>query len=258
VELNSKGLNVFLGGKQILKDLDMYISNKEFVGIIGPNGCGKSTLLRTFYRILKPKGGTILIDNKNIHELPLKETAKDIAVVSQHNDHDFDFSVLDMVLIGRTPHKRFLEKDNLEDYEIALDCLRKVEMQDFIDRKYNSLSGGEKQRIILARALAQKTRCLILDEPTNHLDIKYQLQFMSIAKSLNITIISAIHDLNIAALYCDKIYAMKDGKVVNYGTPREVITEKLIKELYDVDSKVSIEQETNRINIMYKPFYLKK
>lgn len=257
MELNSKGLDVFLGGKQILKDLDMHIDNEEFVGIIGPNGCGKSTLLRTFYRVLKPKRGTILINDKNIDEFPLKETAREIAVVSQHNDQDFDFSVLDMVLIGRSPHKKFLERDNNEDYEIALDSLRKVGMEGFINRNYNSLSGGEKQRIILARALAQRTKCLILDEPTNHLDIKYQLQFMSIAKSLNITIISAIHDLNIAALYCDKVYAMKEGRIVSYGTPREVITEGLIKELYDVDSRIFIDEETNMINIIYKPWKIR-
>lgn len=253
MELNSKGLDVFLGGKQILKDLNMHIDNKEFVGIIGPNGCGKSTLLRTFYRVLKPERGTILINNKNIDEFPLKETAREIAVVSQHNDQDFDFSVLEMVLIGRSPHKKFLERDNQEDYEIALDSLKKIGMEDFINRNYNSLSGGERQRIILARALAQRTQCLILDEPTNHLDIKYQLQFMSIAKSLDITIISAIHDLNIAALYCDKIYAMKEGRVVSYGTPREVITEELIKKLYDVDSRIFVDDKTNMINIIYKP-----
>lgn len=223
MEICSKGLEVFLGGKQILRDLDVHIYNKEFVGIIGPNGSGKSTLLKCIYRTLKPKSGTIFIDNKNIEELPLKETAKKLAVVAQHNEMDFDFSVLDMILIGRTPHKKFLERDNYKDYEIALSSLEKVGMGSFKDRSYNSLSGGEKQRVILARALAQETECLILDEPTNHLDIKYQLQFMSIARNLDITIISAIHDLNIAALYCDKIYALKAGKVVNYGTDRKSV-----------------------------------
>lgn len=258
MELSSMGLDVFLGGEQILNDLNIHICDKEFVGIIGPNGSGKSTLLRCLYRTLKPKDGTILINNKDIEKFSLKETAREIAVVSQHNEHDFDFSVLDMVLIGRSPHKKFLEKDGSEDYEIVLDSLKKVGMNEFIHRSYNSLSGGEKQRIILARALAQKTKCLILDEPTNHLDIKYQLQFMAIAKSLEITIISAIHDLNMAALYCDKIYAMKEGQIIAYGTPKEIITRGLIKDLYDVDSEIAMDKETNMINIIYKPFNIKR
>lgn len=258
MELSSKGLDVYLGGTQILNDLNIHISKKEFVGIIGPNGSGKSTLLRCLYRTLRPNDGTILIDNKDIEEFSLKETAKQIAVVSQHNEQDFDFSVLDMVLIGRSPHKKFLERDGTEDYEIVLDSLNKVGMEDFIDRSYNSLSGGEKQRIILARALAQKTKCLILDEPTNHLDIKYQLQFMSIAKNLNVTVISAIHDLNIAALYCDKIYAMKKGQIIEYGPPKEIITKELIKGLYDVDSEIILDEETDIINIIYRPFHIKR
>ena len=254
MEMSSKNLVVYLGGKKILNDLSLHIKNKEFVGIIGPNGSGKSTLLKALYRTLRPNSGTIYIDDKNIDDISLKETAKKIAVVAQHNDSDFDFSVIDMVLIGRTPHKKFMERDNPNDYKIALESLEKVGMTNFSDRSFNSLSGGEKQRVILARALAQETKCLILDEPTNHLDIKYQLQFMSIAKSLEITVISAIHDLNIAALYCDKIYAMKSGEIIDYGTPKEVLTKKLIKVLYEVDSEVNINKDTNTINIVFKPF----
>ncbi|MBU5427402.1 ABC transporter ATP-binding protein [Tissierella pigra] len=254
MEMSSKNLVVYLGGKKILNDLSLHIKNKEFVGIIGPNGSGKSTLLKALYRTLRPNSGTIYIDDKNIDDISLKETAKKIAVVAQHNDSDFDFSVIDMVLIGRTPHKKFMERDNPNDYKIALESLEKVGMTNFSDRSFNSLSGGEKQRVILARALAQETKCLILDEPTNHLDIKYQLQFMSIAKSLEITVLSAIHDLNIAALYCDKIYAMKSGEIIDYGTPKEVLTKKLIKVLYEVDSEVNINKDTNTINIVFKPF----
>ncbi|MSU00949.1 ABC transporter ATP-binding protein [Tissierella pigra] len=254
MEMSSKNLVVYLGGKKILNDLSLHIKNKEFVGIIGPNGSGKSTLLKALYRTLRPNSGTIYIDDKNIDDISLKETAKKIAVVAQHNDSDFDFSVIDMVLIGRTPHKKFMERDNPNDYKIALESLEKVGMTNFSDRSFNSLSGGEKQRVILARALAQETKCLILDEPTNHLDIKYQLQFMSIAKSLEITVISAIHDLNIAALYCDKIYAMKSGEIIDYGTPKEVLTKKLIKVLYEVDSEVNINKDTNTMNIVFKPF----
>lgn len=254
MEISSKDLEVSLGGKRILNNLNIHIYNKEFVGIIGPNGSGKSTLLRCLYRTLKPKNGAIFIDGKNIKDLSLRDTSKKIAVVAQHNEMDFDFSVLDMVLIGRTPHKKFLERDNPKDYEICLNCLKKVGMENFKDRSYNSLSGGEKQRVILARALAQETECLILDEPTNHLDIKYQLQFMSIVRDLNITTISVIHDLNIAALYCHKIYALKYGEIIAYGKPCEVLTEELIRDLYGVESDIIYNKETGSINIAYKPF----
>lgn len=254
IEISTKGLDAYLGGKKILKNIDIHIHNREFVGIIGPNGSGKSTLLKCIYRILKPSSGTIFINDKTLDSLPIKETAKKIAVVSQQNEISFDFSVIDMVLMGRSPHKKFMERDSLYDYEIALESLQKVGMEDFKDRSFNNLSGGEKQRIILARALAQDTKCLILDEPTNHLDIKYQLQFMSIAKGLNITIISAIHDLNLAALYCDKLYALKKGKIIDYGSPKNILTKELIKELYDVDSEIILDKDTNLINIVFKPF----
>ena len=146
-----------------------------------------------------------------------------------------------------------MERDNEEDYKIMEESLKRVDMLSFKDRSFSTLSGGEQQRIILARALAQKTDCLILDEPTNHLDIKYQLQLMSIVKSLNVEVISAIHDLNIAAMYCDKIYVLKNGEVVAYGNPKEILTPKLIKEVYEVDAIVNENSEYGNINIIYKP-----
>ncbi|CAM2993709.1 ABC transporter ATP-binding protein [Hathewaya histolytica] len=253
MELKTLSIEAYLGESHILKGLDINVKKKEFVGIIGPNGSGKSTLLKCIYRTLKPSMGAILLDNKNIKDFSIKETAKKMAVVSQHNNYNFDFTVADMVLMGRSPHKKFIEKDNAEDYRIMEESLEKVGMKEYVNRSFSSLSGGERQRIILARALAQKTECLILDEPTNHLDIKYQLQFMATVKKLEITVISAIHDLNIAALYCDKIYAMKSGKILSYGTPKQVLTEELIKSLYEVDAKVTEDRETGILNIMYKP-----
>lgn len=254
MELKTLGVEVYLGENHILKGLDIHAKKKEFVGIIGPNGSGKSTLLKCIYRILKPSTGAIFLDDKNIKDFSTKETAKKMAVVAQHNNYNFDFTVAEIVLMGRAPHKRFMEKDNAEDYRIMEESLEKVGMIDYAKRSFSNLSGGEKQRIILARALAQKAECIILDEPTNHLDIKYQLQFMATVKKLGVTVISAIHDLNVAALYCDKIYAMKAGKLVSYGTPKEVLTKEIIKSLYDVDVKVSEDEETGLLNVIYKPF----
>ena len=241
--LDISSLSFNFGSKNILADIDLSIKDNGIVGIIGPNGSGKSTLLKCIYRVLKPKTGTIFIDGKNINDYQFKETAKKMAVVAQHNDTHFDFNVLEMVLIGRSPHKKFMERDSAEDIELAYKALEQVNMKDFADRNFSSLSGGEKQRIILARALVQNTDCLILDEPTNHLDIKHQLHFMSLAKDLKITVISAIHDLNIAAMYCNKIYALKEGQIIASGSVYEVITEEVIKTLYDVEAKIIYDEE---------------
>jgi len=241
--LDISSLSFNFGSKNILADIDLSIKDNGIVGIIGPNGSGKSTLLKCIYRVLKPKTGTIFIDGKNINDYQFKETAKKMAVVAQHNDTHFDFNVLEMVLIGRSPHKKFMERDSAEDIELAYKALEQVNMKDFADRNFSSLSGGEKQRIILARALVQNTDCLILDEPTNHLDIKHQLHFMSLAKDLKITVISAIHDLNIAAMYCNKIYALKEGQIIASGSVNEVITEEVIKTLYDVEAKIIYDEE---------------
>ena len=154
-------------------------------------------------------------------------------------------------MLGRAPHKRMLDRDTKEDFQLVDTCLQQVGMQDFSERLFSSLSGGEQQRVLLARALAQQTPCLILDEPTNHLDIKYQLQLMDIVKSLDIIVIAAIHDLNIAAMYCDYIYVMKHGDIVTKGTPKEVLTSKIIEEIYEVQADVM--EQNGVLHILYHP-----
>lgn len=249
MNIKAENINITLEKNNILKGINIEVDNKEVVGIIGPNGSGKSTLLKCIYRVLKPNDGAILLDNVDIKEIPVKESSKRLAVLSQHNNYNFDFTVKDIVLMGRSPHKKFMERDNKEDYDIVNEALKKVDMFEFKDRSFQSLSGGEQQRVILARALAQQPQCLILDEPTNHLDIKYQLQLMRIVKGLGIEVIAAIHDLNIAAMYCDKIYVLKDGEIIKYGNPKEVLTQKLIKEVYEVDAEVILNNK--RIYISY-------
>ncbi|MCR8746351.1 ABC transporter ATP-binding protein [Romboutsia lituseburensis] len=254
MNIKTENIYVKIGNKHILKGIDIDVNKKEFIGIIGPNGSGKSTFLKCIYRNLKPTSGVINLDKIDINKLTVKETAKKISVVSQHNHYNFDFSVEDIVLMGRAPHKKMMERDSLKDYEIVDKALEKVNMEDFKKRSFTTLSGGEQQRIILARALAQQTECLILDEPTNHLDIKYQLQLMNIVKQLNIEVIAAIHDLNIAAMYCDKIYVLKDGEIVAYGKPNEILTKELIKNVYEVDATITKNNENNTINIAYSPY----
>ena len=152
--------------------------------------------------------------------------------------------------MGRAPHKKALERDNARDYEIVEEALKTVGMWEFRQRSFSTLSGGEQQRVILARALAQQTPCLILDEPTNHLDITHQLQLMKLVKQLDATIISAIHDLNIAAAFCDKLYALKDGEIVGYGKPEEVLTREFIQEVYEVEAEIARDRK-GKIHILF-------
>ena len=237
-----------IGNNQILKGVSIDSKSREFIGIIGPNGSGKSTLLKCIYRTLKPNNGCIMLGRQDISKMSVKESAKKLAVVAQHNY--YNFSVGEVVLMGRSTHKKSLEPDNSEDYDIVNESLEKVGMLGFKNRSFSTLSGGEQQRVILARALAQQTPCLILDEPTNHLDIKYQLSLLNIVKSLNLTIISAIHDLNIASMYCDRLFVMKNGRIVGMGTPQEVLTKEFIKEIYDIDVEIVYDSKGD-LHILY-------
>ena len=252
MKLEAKDIEAVLGGTPILRGVSLEVDHNDFVGIIGPNGSGKSTLLKCIYRVLKPQAGIVKLDGTDIRELSYKKSAQTIAVLAQHNYYNFEFSVQDVVLMGRSPHKRTMERDNAQDYAIVAQALETVGMSDMAKRSFSTLSGGEQQRVILARALAQQTPCLILDEPTNHLDIKYQLQLLDIVKGLNRTVISAIHDLNIAAMYCTWLVVMKDGQVVTQGTPRQVLTPELIREVYEVEATVSTDAQ-GILRILYYP-----
>lgn len=257
MKITTQQLHAVLGNTEILRGIDFEANKGEFVGIIGPNGSGKSTLLRCLYRVLTPSEEAVFLDGKELSSYRVKESAQKLAVVAQHNYYNFEFSVRDVVMMGRAPHKRALDRDTAEDYQIMRQSLKAVGMQEFEERSFSTLSGGEQQRIILARALAQQTPCLILDEPTNHLDIKYQLWLMDIVKNLDCTVISAVHDLNIAAMYCDRLYAMKQGKVIAQGTPHELLTPDLIRELYEVDAEVSIDGK-GQLRIFYCPYSRKE
>ena len=224
--------------KVILDDVTLAFYPGAKIGVVGPNGMGKSTLLKCIYRVLKPAAGAVYLDGRELERYTCKESARRLAVVAQHNYYNFDFSVQDVVLMGRAPHKRALDRDSAEDYRIVREALETVGMADFAARSFSTLSGGEQQRVILARALAQQTPCLILDEPTNHLDINYQLQLMDLVRGLDRTVIAAVHDLNIAAMYCDRLYAVKDGRIVGQGAPEKLLTPDFIREVYEVDAQV--------------------
>lgn len=253
MEIRSQDITQTLGGCEILKGVSIDVQSKKFIGIIGPNGSGKSTFLKCLYRIARPTGGVIYFDGEAVDSLSYKESARKVAVVAQHNYYNFDFTVEQVVLMGRTPHKKLMERNYAEDYALAQKALETVGMGAMKDRNFSTLSGGEQQRVILARALTQDTQCLILDEPTNHLDIKYQLQLMSIVKKLNLTVVSAIHDLNIAAMYCDEIHVMKEGRIIKSGPPDAVLTPAFIREVYEIQAEVIKNAKSGFLHVLYQP-----
>nr|WP_315036925.1 ABC transporter ATP-binding protein [uncultured Lachnoanaerobaculum sp.] len=239
MDLICKNISYSIKDKQILNNVSIDVHGNKFYSILGPNGCGKTTLLKTIYRILKPSSGQILLNNKDIENIRLKDSAKEMAVVAQFNEINFDCNVGDMVMLGRTPHIGFMQTEKQIDYDIVKDALKKVGMLDKSDRSYLSLSGGEKQRVALARAIAQRPSLLLLDEPTNHLDIKYKIEILQIIKDLNINVLAVLHDIQLACKYSDYIYLMKGGEVKYEGSPQSTITKESMKDVYDIDCKIS-------------------
>lgn len=243
MRIETRDLSVSIGGQKILEHIRMCAENRQIVGVIGPNGSGKSTLLKCIYRVLRPTGGAVLLDGRDLRSYSVRQSAQQMAVVSQHHAYSFDFTVREVVLMGRSPHKHMWEGDTAEDQRIVDEALVTVGMRDKAERTFSTLSGGEQQRVILARALAQNTPCLILDEPTNHLDIQYQLQMMELLQTIDRTVLLAVHDLNLAAMYCDYLYALQSGTLAGSGTPRELLTPAFIRKVYGVQARVEVDED---------------
>lgn len=254
MRLSVENLSYSYGGQSdAITDVCLSVDRGEFVGLIGPNGSGKSTVLKNIYRGLTPDRGSILLDGEDLMKMPFRKSALKLAVVGQENDVPFDFLVEEIVAMGRTPHKRLFDVDNAHDKQIVHHALEHLGMENMAKRSYLHLSGGEKQRVIIARAVAQESDFLILDEPTNHLDISYQMQIFDFIKRLKVTVLSAIHDLNMAALYCDRIYVLKNGRIVLQGTPEEVLTPENIYNVYGVRSSVEKHPITGKLSITFLP-----
>lgn len=237
--LSTKGLSFAVADKELIHKISLDIPRGSFVGLIGPNGCGKSTLLKTIYRVNKASSGAVYINGKDMDLMSNKEVARQMAVVTQENDINFDFSVMEMMMIGRYAHRGILSNRDVDDEAVCRSALKLVGMQDFEKRSFLTLSGGEKQRVFIASAFSRNTELVVLDEPTNHLDVGYQFQIMDLMKEQkDITVFSSIHDINIAMQYCDYIIALKKGNVVAVGTPEEVLTTELLSDLFRVRAEI--------------------
>lgn len=251
--LETNGVDWSANGRKIVRDISLQIGAGEFVGLIGPNGSGKSTLLRTIYRILRPDAGHVILNGEDVWQQSARAVAQQTAVVAQETQVEFSFTVQQIVAMGRNPHKGMFDRDTVEDLAIIKAALERVDMQAFHDRDFLTLSGGEKQRVLIARALAQQTPFIILDEPTNHLDIRYQLEILELIKALDVTKLAALHDLNLAAAYCDRIYLLRDGQMLASGSPHDVLTPDLIKEAYGVHAEVGQHPITGQLHLAFAP-----
>ena len=221
--------------QKILYPLSFELSPGKILGVVGPNGAGKSTLLRLLYRYYKPTTGKVKINGIDIWKLTSRQVACSIATVLQENFSDFSLTVREIVTLGRTPYSKWLSNSNSEnDKKIVQSSIDRLSLNKFENRHLNTLSGGERQRVMIARALAQEPDILILDEPTNHLDIRQQLEILNLLKDLSITIITSLHDLNMARSNCDDILLLKDGCALGFGNPNLILSESNISEAFRV------------------------
>jgi iron complex transport system ATP-binding protein len=244
VSLDLVEVSVDIAGRRIVSDIDISVPDGGFVGLLGPNGSGKSTILKAMYRVHRPASGQVLLDGTDLLAMRPKEAARKVAVVAQESTLEFDFTVLEMVMIGRNPHKGPFERDTRTDRWIVAEAITRVGCDHLTHRRFNTLSGGEKQRVLIARAIAQGADHLILDEPTNHLDIRYQVEILELVVGLGVTVLAALHDLSLAALFCDSVHLLADGRVVASGTPARVITSEIVRHAYGADVLIVEHPET--------------
>lgn len=220
------------GQTKILESINFEMKKGSFVGLIGPNGAGKSSLMRCIYRVNKPEIGSVVFEGENVWQGSINENAQNMAVILQEQSEHLGLSVYEVVALGLTPHKKLFEWDSFEDKQKIKTVLHENDLTHLSHRLFTYLSGGEKQRVMLARAMLQNPKLLIMDEPTNHLDVHYQVEVLRKVKNLNVTVLASFHDLNLAAAFCDQIIVLNKGKLCALGKPSEVLTESLLRDIF--------------------------
>ncbi|MDD4924568.1 MAG: ABC transporter ATP-binding protein [Dehalococcoidales bacterium] len=242
-KLSLKNVTLGYGETIVLSGIDMDILSGELLGIVGPNGCGKSTLIKGITRVIPLKGGDIFLNDRSIAGISQNDIARTVAVVPQSASLPEAFTAFEIVLMGRTPHMKFLEYEGPKDIDIAVKAMKMTDTFHLVERRAGELSGGEKQRLTIARALAQQPKIILLDEPTSHLDINYQIETLELisvlCKKEGLAVLAALHDLNLAAQYCDRIIMLNKGRIFNEGTPYEVVTAVNVKQVYGADVCIS-------------------
>lgn len=237
--IKTDALSYSIDNRQILNEISISVTEGKTVGIIGPNGSGKTTFLKHIYRAIPAPKKKVFLDDMSIDDISYKETARKLAVLKQENGREFDFSVFEMVLLGRSPYHNYFEDYNGDDKQIAYKALEQVGMNDMSEKSFNTLSGGEKQRVLMARAIAQETDIFIMDEPTNHLDVHYQWSIMELISDMHKTVLGVFHELNLASRFCDYLYVLKNGQIVAKGEPVKIISAELMEDVFKVKTKVA-------------------
>jgi len=242
VRLAAERVRLAYGDKVVVDDLDLQLTDGSFTAIVGPNGCGKSTLLRALGRLLRPTGGTVLLDGRAITSTPTREVAKVLGLLPQTPLAPEGLTVADLVARGRHPHQSWLRQWSSDDEAVVTEALTWTDMADLADAPVDALSGGQRQRAWISMALAQGTDLLLLDEPTTYLDLAHQVDVLELIARLHTergrTVVVVLHDLNLAARYAQRLVAMKDGVLVASGTPAEVLTEQLLADVFELEARV--------------------
>ncbi|MCD6397932.1 MAG: ABC transporter ATP-binding protein [Spirochaetaceae bacterium] len=253
--IETRNLNWAYNGIKVLDNVSMDIRFGTFTGILGPNGAGKTTLIKLILNLLQVEKNSILIRGKDIKFYSRKELAKIEAYVPQNVKIDFHFTVEQVVLMGRTPFMGRFDRESQKDIQIAEWAMKETGVLKFKDKLITQLSGGELQRVVIARALAQEPIIMVLDEPTSHLDIHHQISILSIlrvlAKREGLTIIAVLHDINLALEYCDNLFLLDQGKIVNSGFPEKVITPEIMKDVYNLNVKITKNPFTGNIHMIH-------
>ncbi len=253
-DLTAKDLSAGYGDRDVISDLSIRIAPGDLVGVIGPNGSGKTTFIKALSRALKPSRGVVLLSGQDLYEMHAREVARQLAVVPQDTGATFAFTSLEVVLMGRNPHLGRLQAAGPRDIEIAREAMERANVWHLADRLVTELSGGEKQMVVIAQALAQSPRLLLLDEPTQHLDISHQLGILALLSEMcaaGLAVVVVIHDVNLAARYCLQLVMVRDGKEFARGTPEEVLTPANIMEVFGVDSVVTRQPVTAKPHVIF-------
>lgn len=238
MRLDLEAISVEIAGSTLIRALDLTAGSGEILGLVGPNGSGKSTALRCVYRALRPTTGVVRLDGADISAQPLRTTARSVAALTQENHTELDFTVAEVVALGRYPHLRANQALGEHERDLCHQAMLRTEVTHLADRGMLELSGGERQRVLIARALVQEPAVLVLDEPTNHLDVHHQVQLLSFLRDCGLTVLLALHDLNLAASTCDRLAVLQQGSLVATGTPAEVLEPGLIRRVFGVTPSI--------------------
>ena len=251
--IDAQALRFSYGRTAVIDDVSLTLAPGEMLGVIGPNGSGKSTLMRLLSAVLRPDAGEIRVHGRPIGAYSRRDLARAIAVVPQDMVIEFPFSVTEVVLMGRSPHLGGFAFEGDRDLEVARRAMQRTGVLELAERSIHELSGGERQRVILARALAQEASILLLDEPAAFLDIRHEVEIYDLLQTLQHegnSVLTVLHDLNLAALYCDQVALLKAGRLVRIGTPAEVITYAVLTEVYDTEVYVDVNDVTGAVNVL--------